>query len=244
MTAYDALATEYDAGRIGYSNDVYNTLVGYGLHQRCEILDIGCGSGLASRPLIENAFRVTGVDESDALLALARQNLPAAKWVKGRAEKLPFPDQSFDVVISAQAFHHFDREAAMREIVRVLRPGGIVGIWWKYVMSDDPTKVIAGEIIRGMGKEPPISGLKGGFKEFYAAELADHTLRVIPWRSSMLLSQYMSYERSRKIIRDTLASQAAQYFTQLEARLHEQYGEGDPLIPVAYMHYLYLGKKP
>lgn len=243
MTSFDALVTEYSAGRLGYANDVYNNLVAFGLQPSHAIIDIGCGTGLASGPLIENGYHVTGVDPSEPMLAVARERYPEAKWVRGTAEALPVDAASFDVAISAQALHHADARTALAEIKRVLRPGGIIAIWWKGLAGDDPVKQLRDSIARDMGVAPLNSNWRGGFRDFYSAELVDPAVRVIPWRTIVTLSKFLQYERSRKIVRDEFGASAQEYFERLESRLRETLGEGDPILPLSYIHFLYLARK-
>ena len=242
MTSFDQLVSEYDAGRVGYANDVYNNLIAFGLLPKHAIVDIGCGTGLGSAPLIENNYNVTGVDPSEAMLAVARERYPQAKWVRGSAEKLPFEAGSFDVAISAQAFHHADPQKAIAEIRRVLRPNGIVAIWWKSLMSDDPVKQLRDSIARDMGIAPLASSWRGGFKEFYSAGFRETGVRVIPWSTIVTLNKFLQYERSRKIVHDEFGAHASEYFGRLESRLRETFGEGDPILPLSYTHFLYLAK--
>jgi SAM-dependent methyltransferase len=242
MTTYDALAEQYDAGRIGYSLELYNMLLGFGLSQRHHVIDVACGTGIASRPLIENGFRVTGVDSSEPMLAKAKANLPAATWVAGSAEELPFGPDEFDAAISAQAFHHVNRAKALAEIVRVLRPGGIVAIWWKLLTNDDPVKIARDKLAREMGVDPPQSGLRGGFKEFYASPLQDRMLRVVPWQVSTPLTEYMKYERSRKIVYDAFGPNAQAYFSELERRLRGD--RENPTLGLGYIQFLYMARTP
>lgn len=242
MTSFDTLVTEYDAGRLGYSNDVYNTLVAFGVVPKHAILDIGCGTGLAGAPLIENGYNVTGVDPSERMLAVAKERYPQAKWVRGTAEALPFDADSFDVAISAQAFHHADPRAGIAEIKRVLRPRGIVAIWWKSLMSDDPIKQLRDSIARDMGIAPLASSWRGGFRDFYSADFSETAVRVIPWSTIVTLGKFLQYERSRKIVRDEFGTNAPEYFERLEARLRETFGEGDPILPLSYTHFLYLAR--
>jgi SAM-dependent methyltransferase len=88
-------------------------------------LDLGCGTGFSIEALARSAARVawTGVDGSRAMLERARGRLAHATLVRGCAERLPFADRSFDVVLANFSWHWFGPEAP-REILRVLRVGG------------------------------------------------------------------------------------------------------------------------
>jgi SAM-dependent methyltransferase len=243
MKTFDQLADVYRAGRLGYPSDTYNQLIAYGLAPAHKILDIGCGTGLASAPLIENNFVVTGIDPSAPMIDIAKSDFPKGTWVVGRAESLPFPDASFDVAISAQAFHHTDRERALAEIKRVLRPRGIVAIWWKGLLGDDPVKQLRDGVMRELNVQPPSILWRGGFREFYGAGFSETAMRVTPWSTVTSLRKFLQYERSRKIVHDTFGSLTDTYLERLEQRLRETFGEGDPLLPLSYMQYMYLAKK-
>ena len=100
-----------------------------------KVLDICCGTGdqtaalLAARPA--NGEPVTGLDFSPEMLARARAKFPQAnvQWVEGDAMRLPFADGSFDLVTAAFGFRNLtDYAAGLRELHRVLRPGGQIGI--------------------------------------------------------------------------------------------------------------------
>jgi len=244
MSAFDTLANFYDAGRTGYSNELYNALASFGLSPQDRVLDVACGTGLASRPLIENAFRVTGIDVSAPMLAKARERFPSATWIEGSAESLPFEDRAFDAAISAQAFHHFDRAKAIAELVRVLEPGGLVGIWWKVLVDQDPVAELRAGIAKDMGVRVPPSGLRGGFREFYADTLQDTALRVIPWHLTVPLEEYVNYERSRKSVRDAFGARSERYFEALQRRLGEMLAEGPKYLALSYLQYLYVARTP
>jgi ubiquinone/menaquinone biosynthesis C-methylase UbiE len=244
MTAFDTLAENYDLGRIGYSNDIYTMLTGWGLAPTHRVLDVGAGTGIGSAPLINRGMHVTGVDPAPAMLEIAERNYPQATWVQGTAEALPFEAESFDAVVSAQALHHADRALAQREIQRVLRPGGIAAMWWKMLASDNPIRQLCNDAARDIGFEPPPrGGLVNGFKEFYAAGWAETALRVIPWRTAVPVARFMHYERSRKIVYDTFGSRADEYFETVEQRLVAILGDMGALVPLSYTHFLYLAKK-
>lgn len=93
---------------------------------------VACGTGAVARqvaPLVGTGGMVVGLDLSPAMLAVAR-GLPvpggaAIEWREGSAGALPFPEGSFDLVLCQQGLQFFpDRAAALRDMRRVLRPGG------------------------------------------------------------------------------------------------------------------------
>lgn len=103
------------------------------------VLDIACGTGELERLLLEDnpAQHITGVDISEQMLIQAQQKLKSylhVSFKRAAASALPFPDKSFDVVVSANAFHYFsDPTTALAEMRRVLKSDGKVIIldWCK-----------------------------------------------------------------------------------------------------------------
>ncbi|MFI5380395.1 MAG: class I SAM-dependent methyltransferase [Tepidisphaerales bacterium] len=92
------------------------------------MLDVGAGTGLLSIGLWRRGCEVTAADRSTRLLARIKEIEPELPVVVAAAEALPFADEHFDAVTAAQAWHWFDREAAPRGILRVLRPGGRIAV--------------------------------------------------------------------------------------------------------------------
>ncbi|MFN2528862.1 MAG: class I SAM-dependent methyltransferase [Candidatus Baltobacteraceae bacterium] len=242
MTAdYSKLAGDYDAHRIGYSLELYSMMTDYGIPMQGKILDVACGTGLASEPFAKEGARVTGIDRSQEMLKYAEARIPNGQFKIGSAEGLPFGEGTFDAAICAQAIHWLDRDKAISEMIRVTKPGGILGIWWKSLMHDHPVNSLRQEVAKNLGANGSESAISG-FLEFYRAPLADHTLRVVPWRLAVSLDRFIGYERSRKDLRDALGSGADEYSDQLAGRLREVYGEGNPLISLGYLQFLYLGR--
>lgn len=98
-----------------------------------ELLDVATGSGNVAIPAAQAGARVTALDLAPALLEAGRVRAEAAgvevEWVAGDAEALPFADASFDVVLSALGVQFTpDHHASARELARVCRPGGRVGV--------------------------------------------------------------------------------------------------------------------
>ena len=92
-----------------------------------DAVDVACGTGRLSERLCALGHRVTGVDPSEAMLAKARAKGLAASFVLGSFDDVPMPDASADLVTSALALTHVtDLKPAIREVARVVRPGGHV----------------------------------------------------------------------------------------------------------------------
>ncbi len=97
------------------------------------LLDVGCGTGFLIDILAKDrAARYCGVDLSDEMILMAKKKqISGAEFVVCSADKLPYPDGSFDIVACSQSFHHYPYpEKAMQEAKRVLKPGGL------YILSD------------------------------------------------------------------------------------------------------------
>ena len=98
------------------------------------LLDVGCGTGVLARAAVERVGKsglVVGLDNNAAMLTVAKGIAPEITWKEGAAEALPFEDASFDVVASQFGLMFFERTPALREMMRVLKPGGrlVLSVW-------------------------------------------------------------------------------------------------------------------
>ncbi len=103
-----------------------------GVEDGHSVLDVACGTGVlarAARARVGSTGSVTGLDVAPGMLAVARSIEPSVTWIEGEAGALPFDDDRFDVVVSQFGLMFFpDREGAIREMLRCLRPGGSVAV--------------------------------------------------------------------------------------------------------------------
>lgn len=94
-----------------------------------EVLDVGCGSGWAARLLAKGAGHVLGIDVSDEMVRVAREqslDFSNVEFQVASAENLPFPNNTFTHAFSMESLYYYaDMAKALREIARVLRPGGL-----------------------------------------------------------------------------------------------------------------------
>ena len=118
------------------------------------ILDIGCGTGVLLRRLasIYPQAQLVGVDAAAGMIRQAQVALPpgsSLRFLEARAEELPFPDGSFDLVVSTMSFHHWqDQRRGLAEVRRVLVPSGvfvltdvIVGPWLSWALSSTSDRI-------------------------------------------------------------------------------------------------------
>jgi SAM-dependent methyltransferase len=135
---FDTVAAKYAAGRPDYPPELYATLeelLGRPLAD-VEVVDLGAGTGIASRQLAERGARVIAVELSASMLAELAASSPGVHAVQGSGSALPLRDDSADLVTCAQAWHWMDPGRAVPEIRRVLRPGGVFAAWWNFPTRD------------------------------------------------------------------------------------------------------------
>lgn len=127
-------ASDYVKARPSYPNEVLAILRSTcGLTERSTVADLGSGTGIFTRLLLDTGARVFAVEPNDEMRGAAERDLasnPRFSSVRGRAEATTLPPASVDIATAAQAFHWFDVDATKRELHRIVRPGGHVALVW------------------------------------------------------------------------------------------------------------------
>lgn len=98
------------------------------INSNTKILDLCCGAGQTTKFLVNYSEEVTGLDISPVSLEKAKKNVPQAQFVEGFAQKMPFSDNSFDIIHTSVALHEMttsELEEIFQEAHRVLKPEGI-----------------------------------------------------------------------------------------------------------------------
>jgi SAM-dependent methyltransferase len=134
-TSFAAVADAYERSRPGYPEDAVRWLVG---EEPRDIVDLGAGTGKLTRSLVALGHRVIAVEPLPEMIAHLRKAVPGVTAVEGGAEAIPLAAGSADIVTAAQAFHWFDHGPALREIARVLRPGGWLALVWNTRDDQEP----------------------------------------------------------------------------------------------------------
>ena len=125
------------------------------------MLDVACGTGALTAAVAERVApggAALGLDANPEMLAVARRKHAGIEWHDGRAESLPFADASFDAVVSQFGLMFFDdRVAALREMQRVLRPGGRLAVAVCDALEHSPGyAALAALLERLFGKRSPM----------------------------------------------------------------------------------------
>ena len=166
------------------------TLAALELQPSDELLDVGCGTGAAVRNAASLVTRAVGLDLSPGMIEGAQRlaaQLDNAAFEPGDAETLPFADGAFSAILSSTSFHHYPQpEKAVREMARVLAPGGRVAIG-----DSNPEQLIVRIVDRRFKrKEPGHLGFRSPqeIARFLAeAGFADITMRRLHRRGFVIV---------------------------------------------------------
>ena len=100
------------------------------LPKEAHVLDVGCGAGIpTAKFLIKRGINVTGIDLSDSMLSMARENVPEAKFIKMDINKISFEENMFDGLISVYTLFHIPKQnhfSIFKKFFELLKPGGIL----------------------------------------------------------------------------------------------------------------------
>jgi SAM-dependent methyltransferase len=128
--SFGAIAEDYDRLRPGPPGAAIDWLLPAG----CQVaVDLGAGTGLLTRALARKVPEVVAVEPDQRMAAVLRarsDRFADIRVVQGRGEAIPLPDASADGVFASSAWHWLDPDRAPREIARVLRDGGRLGVIW------------------------------------------------------------------------------------------------------------------
>jgi SAM-dependent methyltransferase len=124
-------AVVYDRGRPAYAPTAVDfALAPLAGRTDLRALDVGAGTGKLTAMLVATGLDTTAVEPAPGMRKMLRHRVPRARVLDGSAEQLPLPDGAVDVAVAGQAFHWFDQDRALPELARVLRPGGVLAVFY------------------------------------------------------------------------------------------------------------------
>jgi SAM-dependent methyltransferase len=132
---FDAWAGDYDRFRPGYPEELFEAMSQLlPIPRQPHVVDLGAGTGRASLAMAEMGWRVTAVEPGKPMLDLLRAGAAnrglLVSTVQATAEETGLDPASADLVTAAQAFHWFDKDRALQEAARILKPSGGLALFW------------------------------------------------------------------------------------------------------------------
>lgn len=155
-SGYAAQSAAYVSGRPDYPREIERWLhAALKLHDGSVAVDLGAGTGKFLPRLLSTGARIIAVEPVAQMRAQLASRFATIEVRPGTAEQLPLEAQSADAVVCAQAFHWFANPLALREIHRVLKPGGALGLIWN--VRDDSVDWVAalGRIVNAHEGDAP-----------------------------------------------------------------------------------------
>ncbi len=144
---FERAADAYERGRPEYPSSAVGRVVSaLGLGPGKRLLDVGAGTGKLSRLVAASGATVLAADPADAMIRRLA-GAPGVVPLRAVAEALPFREATFDGAAAASAFHWFDGPPALRELHRVLRPGGRLALLWNVRDDAEPWVARLSEIV-------------------------------------------------------------------------------------------------
>lgn len=167
---FDRQAASYAAVRPHYPAAAVQVLADQGLAAGATVVDLGAGTGIFSRQLIDAGYTVLPIEPVAGMRAQFRLDTPGVEPIDATAEHVPVEDGSVDAVVAAQAFHWFDPQPALAEAARVLRPGGVLLLVWNARDESVDWMRAWGELVAEMGGGRPYSDHRERLWEDVVAE--------------------------------------------------------------------------
>jgi SAM-dependent methyltransferase len=201
--------------KTGYPDEAIDLILKpYRNQEEITVVDVGAGSGMASRMLADKGAKVIAVETNRAMIESAEFH-PNITYKQARAETTPLDRNYADIVTSFQAFHWFDFKKSLKEFNRILKPGGRLALIWNYTDITDAftasyTKLLDEATQKNSDRVEPYDGFSGKIKKLkvrilwkfkylpYYRNVRQHTFKLI---RKMDLYDLIGYAETQKYIR-------------------------------------------
>lgn len=234
-----AAADVYERGRPDYPAAAIEAIVErLDLRPGRTVLDLAAGTGKLTRLLVPSGANVLAVEPVPEMRAELERRVRGIAVLSGTAERIPLTDAYVDAVTVGQAFHWFDADLALREIHRVLAPGGGVGLIWNARDERDPLQAALSEVIDPLeGSTPRRKGRD------WKTLLADSGLFE---RTERRLFEYVQETDEQGVVERVtsisfIAASPPDVRADVERRVRALVAGSTPPIRLPYMTELYLG---
>jgi len=243
----------YDAGRPQYPEAVYDILAARcGLTQGTTVLEIGPGTGLVTRRLLEFGATVVAVEPEPAFADYLAESVAGSRVtiIVEKFEDAQLDDEQFDLAVAATSFHWVDLAIGAPKLGRVVRSGGWVAIWWTVLGDPDRPDPFRQAMVETIGPDPEHQGpgsafqlgLMGGRTDLERmAGLTGVQAEVFRWTARYDAGQLRALYSSLSHVRRQSASDQERLFDALSAIVRDEFS-GVAHHP--FVTALYTGRRP
>lgn len=202
------------------------------------VADVGAGTGIASRRLLERGARVIAVDVAAEMLRHAKASTPAPACILGNGNFLPLRSRSVQLVCFAQAWHWFDPSHAASEVARVLAPGSRWAAWWSHAHADGEVWFDAYQDL--MEKTCPVYRRRDrntgnhawSVEPVAATELFGEGRKVVvQWTRHVSCEQWLVEERSKSYVEALEPTRRAGLLDRVSAIINSHFPHQDMAVP-------------
>lgn len=133
LKSYNSNHKLYDKVRPDFVVKAVSALVnGCQLKTGSKVIELASGTGKFTKSIADKGYDITAVEPSEGMNDSFRENFPQIPLLEGSSYSIPLPDKQADAVLIAQAYHWFADHNSLKELSRVLKPGGFLGLIWNY----------------------------------------------------------------------------------------------------------------
>lgn len=225
-------AEAYDRGRPKHAQEVIDYVL-FLINGRVPILDVGCGTGVATRQLAERIYSICGCDPHKAMIQIAKERHPSGEYYVASANSLPFESAVFAAVTAFSSFHWFCNSDSAQEIKRVLRPGGVFAAVTRSQKKEegvlDYERVIAELRGTSLSFEESVEYVRANYKPLEVLTEAGFSAvskREFSIPQKIPIEQEMDHLKTRSYLLAIPESERSEILQKLEARLRAEFSSG------------------
>ncbi|MFI6351012.1 class I SAM-dependent methyltransferase [Streptomyces sp. NPDC050560] len=240
--SFNAAAADYAAHRPPYPPALLDALeeaAGRPL-AGARVLDVGAGTGIATGLLAGRGARAVGVEPGAGMAAQLHRQRPELPVVRGDGNALPFADGTADLITYAQSWHWTEPERAGAEVLRVLRPGGTLALWWN--VSDETVPWVADQAERITRHIGPQAGAHGAHERYTHAAGLELVHRAVRWSRRVSLDHHLANLASHSYFLVLGEERTHAFLATERAALLDVFPDGE--VPEAYYVDLLTARTP